>query len=203
MDKLDIHIENIVPGLTTMLALSLIWSFKLDLSFAGDTFLGFSLIAVAYTIGVLVHTLSRITMDTLSDYLTRGLMFKLFAGSKLEGLKSANRKQVNQIYFHYVKTAIDKGGDTAKEVAKRRQIARLMRSSLIPIIILHIYLMQQLCVVWYMASLIFIIELGSLLLLYGYAEVAILHESWHSMPDNLHSVKAIESYLEQQSNKAG
>lgn len=138
-EKLNIHIENLAPGLATMWALSLLWqppAFDTD---ASKVVLGISLLGAAYMTGVIVNVLCRVLFETPSEFLTRVLVFKIFSGNKLRDLSGASRKDVNEAYNYYCAKAKQEAKETAKEVGKRRQTGRLLRSSLIPLLIVQLF----------------------------------------------------------------
>ena len=195
-EKLNIHIENLAPGLATMWALSLLWHPPAIYTDASKVLLGISLLGAAYLTGVIVNVLCRVLFETPSEFLTRVLVFKIFSGNKIRDLAGASRKDVNEAYNYYCAKAKQEARETAKEVEKRRQTGRLLRSSLIPLLIVQLFFsLSNDLAVWQTITLIGI-EYFILLLLYGYAEVTILHEAYHAVPEEERSVKIIKQLLE-------
>jgi hypothetical protein len=195
-EKLDIHIENLAPGLATIWALSFFWQPPAIESDASKIVLGISLLGAAYLTGVTVNVLCRVLLDSASEYLTRVYVIKVFSRGKIRDLTGASRKDVNNAYNYYCAKAIQEAKETAKEVSKRRQTGRLLRSSFIPLLIvqLHFSTASKLDV-WQTIALIGF-EYLILLLLYGYAETTILHEAYYAVPEEERSVKVIKQILE-------
>jgi hypothetical protein len=193
-DKLDIHLENLVPGLATLWAISLHWKPPAADTDAGKIVLGIALLGAAYVAGVLTNILCRMLLDPLSEHWTRIYAFKIFARDKLRDLKGASRKEANDAYNYYCTRAIQEAKDTAKEVSKRRQTARLLRSALVPIVILQLHWPITDHIGWDTIGIV-LIEYLFLLFIYGYSEVTILHEAYHSVPENERSVSKIKKIL--------
>lgn len=195
-EKLDIHVENLAPGLATVWALSLFWKAPALDSDASKVVLGISLLGAAYLTGVLVNVLCRVLLDPVSEYCTRVLVFKIFSRTKLRDLAGASREDVNNAYTYYCSKAIQEAKETAKEVAKRRQTGRLLRSALVPLLLvqLHLAISHQIAALNTIALIV--AEYLLLLLLYGYAEATILHEAYHAVPEEERSVEVIKRILE-------
>lgn len=195
-EKLNIHIENFAPGLFTMCSLSLFWLPQDIDTDSTKVVLGISMLGAAYMIGVIVNVLSRALLDVPSEYWTRVYVFKLFSGDKLHDLKGASRKDVNRAYNYYCAKAKQEAKETAKEVEKRRQTGRLLRSSLIPMLLIQIHFSLSMHLEVWKTIPLMLFEYLILLFLYGYAEVTILHEAYHAVQENERSVKVIKELLE-------
>lgn len=194
-DKLDIHLENLVPGLATLWALSLHWqppALDADIS---RVVLGVSLVGAAYLAGVVVNVACRLALDPASELLTRQWVFKLLARGKLRDLKGATRKAVNDAYNYYCTRAISEDKGTAKEVGKRRQTGRLLRSSLVPIVLLQLYASHTCALGTSVTVGALAGEALALLLLYGYSEVIVLQEAYFAVPEDERSVTRIQQIL--------
>lgn len=191
-DKLDIHIENLIPGLATVWALSLHWKLPAIQSDVSKVVLGTALLGVAYLTGVIVNVMCRILIDPPSEYITRHILFRMFAKTKLRDMKGATIDEINYAYTYYCGKAIKGSEETSKEVAKRRQTGRLIRSALIPLVITVLYIakLYSINLVICLISIFFVYLL--LLFLYGYAEVIILQEAYHAVPENERSVLVIK-----------
>lgn len=196
-EKLDIHVENLVPGLATVWALSLIWQPPAIHSGVSQVVLGIFLLGVAYITGVLVNILCRLLLDPPSEYLTRVYVFKVFSRAKLRDLVGASRQDVNNAYNYYCEKAVQAANETAKEVAKRRQTGRLLRSALLPLVLVQLHLSISWQIPLWCGIALMAAEYLLLLLLYGYAEVTILHEAYHAVPEEERSVLVIKTILEQ------
>lgn len=185
-EKLDIHIENLVPGLATVWALSQFRGIRgIQANVESAVVVGIALLGVAYFLGVFANVVGRALLDLVSEHLTRQLMFRISCESKLKGARNASRAALNKAYNRYCTSAIQ-NQHICKEVAKRRQTARLLRSSLIPVVVLTLYLRPHFwgqLVILQVACVAFL-EYGVLLLLYGYSEATILHEAYHAVSES-------------------
>lgn len=186
-EKLDVHLENLVPGLATVWAISLFWNPADSASNGSGVIVSVALIGVAYLLGVVVNVLSRLLLDRPSQKWTRAWVFRKLGGLKLENVESATRDQINEAYNLYCTIAIEEEKATAVEVAKRRQTARLLRSALVPGIILIWHLLSTTFPLHGMIGLT-LITYFLVLLLYGFAELTILDEAYHSVPPNKRSI---------------
>ena len=202
-EKLDIHIENLAPGLATVWAISLNLQLPAIDSDIEKVMLGLSLLGVAYMTGVVVNLLCRLFLDPVSEHWTRIFVFKVFTKEKLRDQEGASREDLNNAYNYYCTKAIQEAKETAKEVAKRRQTGRLLRSALVPLLIVlwHLHKTDNL-VLWLTIILIFV-EYFVMLILYGYAEATILHEAYHAVPEEDRSVMAIKRMLESKRKNEG
>jgi hypothetical protein len=194
-EKLDIHVENLAPGLATVWALSLLWQPPAIYSVASKVVLGIPLLGAAYITGVLVNVLCRVLLDPPSEYLTRVYVFKVFSRAKLRDLVGASRQDVNNAYNYYCEKAVREAKETAKEVAKRRQTGRLLRSAL-PLLLVQLHLSISWQIPLWCSIALMAAEYLLLLLLYGYAEVTILHEAYHAVPEEERSMSVIKRILE-------
>lgn len=195
-DKLDIHVENFAPGLATVWALSLLWPALAIDSDASKVVLGISLLGAAYLIGVIVNVLCRVLLDPLSEHWTRVYVFKVFSKDKLRDMQGATRQEVNSAYNYYCSKAIAEAKQTAKEVARRRRTGRLLRSTLVPIILVQLHFSISVKMGILAICILMTIEYLLLLLLYGYAEAAVLHEAYFAVPEKERSVSVIKKILD-------
>ena len=187
-DKLEIHIENFIPGLATVWAIALHWNFSILQNDLNKIALGTMLLGAIYLIGVIVNVFCRMVVDPISEGCTRYLIFKIFARKKLEGVKNATKDEINYAYNYYCEKA-ENSEKYKPEISKRRQTGRLLRSSLIPLLItvFHISKSNSFTLLTIIFSLI--ASYLALLILYGYAEVIILHEAYHAAPSDERSIK--------------
>ena len=198
-DRLDIHIENMAPGLATVWAVLLMWQPPTINSNAMEVVLGASFVGAAYLVGVLVNVLCRALLDWVSEHWTRVYIFKAFCGDKLRDMKGASREDINRAYNYYCEKAKKGTRGTAREVSKRRQTGRLLRSSLVPIVLLLFYVgINQAMRPWLIAACLVLVYLV-LLLLYGYAEATVLHEAYFAVPPGERSVTRIKQMASTQS----
>lgn len=152
---INLHIENLVPGvvlaaeLTSMLNLPKLPLFAGTGLEGGTTFIAFS-----YMIGVLSATLSRAILDAISEFAPRAIIFRLLAHHDLVALKdSLGRTDLrfeadlkarkfhelpwahdwNCVYRSILRSVLSTAGDKAKdEIYRRRENARLVRNFFAP-----------------------------------------------------------------------
>jgi hypothetical protein len=91
--------------------------------------------------------------------------------------------------------AIAEAKQTAKEVAKRRQTGRLLRSTLVPIILVQLHFSISMKIGILATCLLMAVGYLLLLLLYGYAEATVLHEAYFAVPEEEPSVSVIKKIL--------
>ncbi|MCC7134380.1 MAG: hypothetical protein IT352_17105 [Gemmatimonadales bacterium] len=195
-DRLDVHIENLMPGLATLFAALAVSLQPIVSDATSDTGYGILLVGAAYIVGVLANTAGRLLFDPASEYLSRPWIFRLFGRDKLGGLRLRTKnKAVNDAYNFYCRCGIQGAEAVAREVAKRRQTARLLRSAFVPIATYQILLARQHSTLSAGTTGAVVITYVVLLALYGYAEVTILHEAFHSVPVALRDVDAIQRRL--------
>ena len=135
-DKLDIHLENLIPGLV-ILSLVLFF-FPPDLASLKEqtVILGIAYIAMSYLAGAVGNILSRMLLDPVSARSFRTPLFRWLAKQKIEDLKDTSKYALNKQYSYLIDSAmLCRNESVIKEVLKRRQTARLCRSALIPILL--------------------------------------------------------------------
>ncbi len=194
-EKMDFHLENFIPGLATIWILKMLFRLQFNTyrRFENNDVINTAFwIAAAYLLGVIVNIAGRLLFDYTSERFSRPIIFRRFAKGKLGGVKNASIDQVNYAYNRYVTYAIQEAKETSREVAKRRQSGRLIRSALIPIVLATIYYSNLNRVSPFITFALITFEVFTLLVLYGYAEVTILHEAYHSVPKDMRSIEAIE-----------
>jgi hypothetical protein len=173
-DKLELHVENMIPGLVLG---GLIASFirlpeplnKLTIIGEGAVF-----VAASYLLGTLGNVLARALVDTVSKHTFRPLFIKVLARDKLSPEERSWRK-LGERYSR----ALDAGLTCGKilietEVAKRRLTGRLVRSCLLPAwtalwIVGDSWTLPRLAI----ASISLYVMI---LMLYAYAEVVVFRE---------------------------
>ena len=177
MDKehLLAHVENLAPGLVTVLFLAiqvpasttLVSNTKVLELLQQQFIAGLLLIAVAYLLGVAIFVVSRLVFDTLSALTVRPVLLKLF---RWKDFDSFNPMKINARYRLALNAALakDKDHPIRQEVVTRRQRGRLIRTLMIPAEVLA-----------YPSSGLLgaTLALVALLVLYAYAEVSIYQEA--------------------------
>ena len=176
-DKLLLHVENLVPGYVTLFLLAAFVPPHLknpvehpDLAklFEQPVVATLLVTAAAYLVGVVVFITSRLLVDTASQWIFRWLLLLVFGW---KDFPRKNPKKINELYFETLKKALDESAKplARREVIKRRERARLIRTALVPAALLcYQFSLRGLCVVAAIAAVVF---------LYAYAEVAVYQEA--------------------------
>jgi hypothetical protein len=179
-ETLDLHLENLLPGLITLPLLLSIVPVNVQNRFRAPSamnLLGSDAIrvgvflATAYVIGVIAVVVSRLAIDWFSSLWPRPLMLRL-SRNALTGTKD----EVNAKYRKALGDVLSCGLDQKiKEVLKRRERGRLIRTSLIPLILAAWIASadHSLVVRLLLEGFVFV----AILLLYAYVEVTIYHEA--------------------------
>lgn len=185
-DKLLPHVENLVPGFVTLLLLAVcvpahvqnpVQHAELAALLRQPVIATLFITATAYLTGVVVFVASRLIVDTASTWTFRWILLLAFDGSDFRpkpgnGWRSwlAWLSNINAIYFGRLKKALDETSKplARREVIKRRERARHIRTALLP----AAFLGYQ---TW--GSRGFFLAFATVVLLYAYAEVAVYREA--------------------------
>ena len=173
-EKLFEHLENLVPGLVTLASLAWkippatkVFSNPVLQRLAEQPFIaGLTVVAVAYLVGILVFIISRLIVNTLSALTLRPVLLKLYLWPEF----NFNPVLINYKYRQALASTRrqPESSYTRQEVARRRQRGRLIRTLLIPIVI----------ILWPFSNGGLVLGLGvALLFTYSYSEVCIYQEA--------------------------
>jgi len=175
-DRVLSHVENLVPGLTTLLILAALvpagfespvknpWVVK---ALSEPVILALFLIATAYLSGAVIFLISRGIINTVSA-LTLRWVFLWFRYSDLRGMPW----EINKAYRSAIESASYGPGippNDTREVNKRRERARLIRTALIPALLAASKYPNRAWAV--------LVAFLLIVLVYAYAEVAIYQEA--------------------------
>ena len=175
-DKLDIHLENLIPGIVLLSIIVAKWTPDLNPFSGNQVALGTAFVATAYMLGAVTNIFSRVALDPVSAITFRTPMIKIFAKRKISDIDDRSMDALNSRYSFLIDQAMICGNDIViKEVQKRRQTGRLCRSALVPAVLVIVVLLWKHINSWALSS----IPLAYLimLLLYGYSEVAVFTEA--------------------------
>jgi hypothetical protein len=174
-EKLLLHMENLVPGFVTLALLASNVSASLELT--QNAFIleilrqpfvaGVIVTALAYLIGSIVFVASRLLVDTGSLLTFRPLFLKLYRWSDFD---TFNPIKINRKYREAIDKVLQRDKDDAirYEVISRRQRGRLIRTALVP----------ALLIAWRAQSgWLALLALLAVVAIYAYAEVAIYQEA--------------------------
>jgi len=133
-DKLDIHLENLIPGLAIMSLV--LFYIPTDLTrFQDETvIMGIAYVALSYLTGAVGNILARMLLDPFSALTLRTPLIRWLGKQKLEDLSDKSKHNLNKRYSILIDSTMLCGNESVtKEILKRRQTARLCRSALIPV----------------------------------------------------------------------
>ena len=174
-ENLFAHIENLAPGLVTLLLLSsripattdIIPNTKVFELIQQQFITGLIVIAFAYLLGVFIFIISRFVIDTLSALTFRPIFLKLY---RWDDFNSMWPKAINQQYRHVVKSALalDKENSQRQEVVLRRQRGRLLRTLVFPLLI---FIYPSFGLLMALLAVLIIVAI------YAYSELAIYQEA--------------------------
>jgi hypothetical protein len=176
-EKLDLHIENMIPGLVLLTIALLGWPPNLGQLASQKVIIATAFVALAYMLGALANLLARLFLDFVCKRTIRQYFMRFFLRDRLGLGAKPTRTAIDDRYSLVIDAGLSCGNErVASEVAKRRQTARIVRSALIPTL-LGIWVLgaelqksvSQRIVIWIAAYV-------SLLLLYAYSEVTIFQE---------------------------
>lgn len=182
---LSLHLENLVPGVVSAFALGKLLtddaSSKLLLGGPFETILksefgsAVLFLCIAYLVGAVSILLSRLVVDSLSWVFFRPVAFGWLVGKRLKhrnGDKDVPFYDRLRVYNATLSNAYKEGSkDRITEIDRRRERARLLRATLVPVSLLLVAAKSP--AIW--------CQLGGLTLLitalYAYGEVAVFQEA--------------------------
>jgi len=141
-ESLNLHLENLLPGLvTSLLLLSLLpenaidslLSCKVKDALKSEFVSAGVFVGVSYLLGILTIAISRIFLDRPSEWYPRPLILRLLSRGDLKG-KSIS--EVNDKYRELISSVLRGTNEAIKtEVVKRRERGRLIRTALVPVVL--------------------------------------------------------------------
>lgn len=175
-EKLDVHIENLVPGIVLLTVLILGWPTAIPVFANHEGLFAIAFVGVAYMLGAVGNVLARLLLDFVSEKTVRPYFLRFFAGDRLK-VAHLSQSEINQRYSAIIATGLSCGNSKIEaEVAKRRQTGRLLRSALIPALLAIVVTGRHFSWSFRREILAIFAVYAALLLIYAYAEVAIFHE---------------------------
>lgn len=181
-EGLDLHIENLVPGVATfVLLLALLPKTVLDTAgpsaasvlLENNFIAGGVFVATSYLIGIFNVAICRCIIDPISSVWPRPQLFRLFYRGRFKGKTNA---EINQAYRDAAQAALVSDSEYKRaEIKNRRERGRLLRSGIFPMALF----------LWWVAGDLSIwakipIQIGGLAIgvfLYAYIELTIYQES--------------------------
>ena len=181
-EGLNLHIENLVPGMATLvLLLALLPKTVLDTAsdsaapallknafVAGGVF-----VATSYLLGIFIVAICRCVIDPISSAWPRPRLFRLFYQGRFTGKTNA---EINQAYRDAIQAALVSESEYKRaEIKNRRERGRLLRSGILPAALFFWWIAGDLTV-WAKIP----IQIGGLAIgvfLYAYIELTIYQET--------------------------
>ncbi len=183
-EGLNLHIENLVPGVVTLLVLLAMcpqsaietWSESPAHALTSNAFVGAMVfVATSYLLGIFVVAVCRAVIDELSPRFVRPLVFGL-CNKRFRG-KSPT--EVRDLYRDSVSNALESDSEYKRtEVKNRRERTRLLRSAILPALLFTWTVSQDSALVF--RVLYEILLFGAGLLLYAYSEYTIYIEAGYA-----------------------
>jgi|SRR5271157_950399 len=177
-EKLDLHIENLIPGVVLLAIVMAGWRVPLGTLSGHEGLLVATFISIAYMMGTVASVLSRLLLGVVNRNTLRAPFMRFFLGYRLE-TENPSRTEINKRFSAVLLAGLSCGNSRVEsEVAKQRQIERVLRSILVPAILAIVCLGQHLhwtslkC--WVSAFFAY----SFLLVLHAYAEVVIFQEGY-------------------------
>lgn len=180
-ESVNLHIEHLLPGLATFVLVARLLA---DTSVTGivtgpgkmflenEFIAGGVFVATAYLLGVVTVVISRCALDRLSEGFPRPFVIRLLSRGQLVNKR---RAAINEEYRTKLRAVLaSTNEEVKKEVLKRRETGRLVRSSLVPAILaVLVTTMDQPS--WLRVVLVLIV-FSLILFLYAYAEAMVYEE---------------------------
>jgi hypothetical protein len=181
-EGLNLHIENPVPGVTTLvLLLALLPKAVLDANSpsAASALLGYTFVAggvfvaASYLVGIFTVAICRCIIDPISAAWPRPFFFRWFYRERFQAKTNA---EINQAYRDPTQVALVSDSEYKRsEIKNRRERGRLLRSGMFPMAL----------AVWWVAGDLSVwakipIQIGGMAIgvfLYAYVELTIYQES--------------------------
>ncbi len=177
-EKLDLHIENLIPGTVLLTIVITGWAIPLKALTVNDIILGVAFIGTAYMIGAVGNVLARFLLDFVCRKTIRATFMRFFIGERLEVTKPTSAA-INKRFSEVITAGLSCGNSRVEaEVEKRRQTCRILRSTLVPAVLAIIALGKNLNWDILKTLLVGLCAYGVLLVLYAYSEVIIFQEGY-------------------------
>ncbi len=177
-DKLDLHIENLIPGIVLISVLMAGWHFPLGDLQNSEGLIIAAFIGVAYMSGAVSNVLARLLLDIALTKTLRPYFMRFFLTHRLEK-ENHQPKDINKRYSAVITAGLSCGNNRIEaEVAKRRQTGRILRSTLIPSLLAIIAISQHQNWSNLKTTGTGIGAYIAILIIYGYAEVVVFQEGY-------------------------
>ena len=176
-EKLDLHIENLASGMVLLTVLLIGWPLPGWAKLQPEKAALAAMVAIAYMLGAFSDVLARLLLEFVCRMTLRRLTLRLFLGIKTATLNEANKKLSDAI-----RIGVTCGSERIEsEVTHRRQTARLMRLSLLPLLTGWLGFARHFQ--WHVFSALVVAAgvYAALLVLYSYSEMVIMQECLRGM----------------------
>ena len=182
-ENVNLHLENLLPGLVTFVLLSVLLpcsianllTRNLPQTLLSNEFVAAGIfVGAAYLLGVVAVVVGRLLVDRPSEWFPRPFLLWVFSRPRPKW-KDSKFKDLNENYRAALKTALRNANEEVKaEVLKRRERGRLVRTTLIPTLLVVIALTDgtSLCTRAIFVLVAYLLQL----FLYAYSEVCVNEE---------------------------
>ena len=191
-EKLDLHIENLASGMVLLTVLLIGWPpagwAKLQPEKASLA----AMVAIAYMLGAFSDVLARLLLEFVCRMTLRRVSLRLFLG-----IKTATLEEAYKMLSDAIRIGVTCGSERIEsEVTHRRQTARLMRLSLLPVLTGWVGFARHFRWHVFSALIVGVGIYGALLALYSYSEMVIMQECLRGMDDAVEREKRRKENLQ-------
>ena len=177
-EKLDLHIENLIPGVVLITITILAWPISFAVLSGHEGLLFASLVGAAYMLGAIGNVLSRLLLEFVVRNTIRRYFVRFFLEDRIE-IDNASRSAINKRFSEIITAGLSCGNSIVEsEVAKRRQTGRMIRSALVPAVLTAIAFGRHARWGILQSVMAAIVTYAAVLLVYAYSEVATCQEAY-------------------------
>jgi hypothetical protein len=177
-EKLDLHIENLIPGVVLITIVILAWPISLTVLSGHEGLLLAAFVGAAYMLGAIGNVLARLLLEFVVRNTIRSYFVRFFLGDRIE-IDNSSRSAINKRFSAIITAGLSCGSNIVEtEVAKRRQTGRMVRSALLPAILAATAFGQHAKWGILKSVLAAIVTYAAVLLVYAYAEVVTCQEAY-------------------------
>jgi hypothetical protein len=180
-ENLDLHLEILLPGIVTLVLLLSLLPPDTAASFINEPVkrllenefpAGALFVASSYMVGVVNFILTRIFLDRMSEVAPRPWLIRRLSRDQL---KEKTNSEINREYRGQIARILSSTNDDIKrEVQKRRETGKLVRSTLIPVVLVVLVATSGQGWVFKFAVICLVAMLN--LIAYAYVEFSIYEE---------------------------
>jgi hypothetical protein len=176
--KVNLHVENLIPGIVILTALNSVFKMDLVIFSHNDILIGAVFVATSYMVGALGNIFAYLCVNYISQITIRTPFLRFFARRGFERIANRSRESDNRRYSNVIDVGLSCGVVRIEgEVEKRRQTGRILRSTLAPVVLALVAIGQNACWSTLTVVLLCLAYYMLLLPLYAFAEVVVFKEA--------------------------